>query len=70
MAKYVGQNNRCLHELLRVRGFQLQSEMIICNKCRIIMQKENKRRRRDKLHTTLDNVNNDNETRSEPETAR
>ena len=58
-----------LHELLKVRGVQLQSEIIICNKCRIMMYKENKRRRRDKPHTTLDNVNDNNETRSEPETA-
>ena len=28
-----------------------------------MMYKENKRRRRDKPHTTLDNVNDDNETR-------
>ena len=42
--------------------------MIICNKCRIMMYKENKRRRCDKPHAKLDNVNDDNETRSEPET--
>ena len=47
----------------------MQSKLIICNKCRIMMYKKNKRRRRDKPHTTLDNVNDDNETRSEQETA-
>ena len=34
-----------------------------------MMYKENKRRRRDKPHTTLDNLNDDNGIRSEPETA-
>ena len=59
---------RWLHKLLKVRGIQLQFEMIVCNKYRIMMHEENKRRRRNKPHTKLDNINDDNETRSEPET--
>ena len=61
-----GKKYRWLHELLKVRGIQLQTEIFICNKCRMIMHKENKRCRHDRLHTTLDNVSGDNETRSEP----
>jgi hypothetical protein len=60
-------NYRWLHEFLKARGVQLQSEMIICNKSGITMYKENKRRRHDKPHTALDSINDDNEERNAPE---
>ena len=35
---------RWLHNLLRIPGIELQSEMIICSQCRNPFYKENKRR--------------------------
>ena len=35
---------RWLHNLLRIHGIELQSEMIICSQCRNAFYKENKRR--------------------------
>ena len=54
-----------LDELLKAQGVQLESEMIICNKCRKIMYKENKRRRYEVPHLIWDNVVDD---RDESET--
>ena len=34
---------RWLHNLLRIHGIELQSEMIICSQCRNAFYKENKR---------------------------
>ena len=54
-----------LHEPLKAQGVLLESEMIICNKCRNIMYKENKRRRYEVPHLISDNVVDD---RDESET--
>ena len=48
-----------LHKPLKVQGVLLESEMIICNKCRNIMYKENKRRRYEVSHLISDNVVDD-----------
>ncbi|CAF1060022.1 unnamed protein product [Rotaria magnacalcarata] len=36
---------RWLHNLLKMRGIELEPEMIICSQCRIALYRENKRRR-------------------------